>query len=130
MGGTLPPSLSSHRQHSPATGIAGPKRAVHDSVTKVGHKLPPPRATELGMNIRAKIYGGVFAAEDPLLKAKKPKGAKAESLGSVAVPRETRRASNSRAEDRHRLAEERARLTYCGRDIQVELVNFSAAAAP
>lgn len=80
------------------------------------------------MSIRAKIYG-YAAAEDPLLKVKKPKGAKAEALGSVTVPRETRRASNSRSEDRHRLTEERARLTHCGRDFEVELVNLSGGGA-
>ena len=81
------------------------------------------------MSIRAKIYGGAIAAEDPLLKVKKPKGAKAEALGSVTVPRETRRASNSRGEDRHRLSEEHARLTHRGRKFEVELVNLSGGGA-
>lgn len=81
------------------------------------------------MNIRAKIYGGSVAAEESLLKVKKPKGAKAEALGSVEVPRETRRATNSRGEDRHRLSEENARLTHRGRDIEVGLVNLSGGGA-
>lgn len=81
------------------------------------------------MSIRAKIYGGHAAAEDPLLKVKKPKGAKAEALGSVTVPRETRRASNGRGEDRHRLSDERARLTHCGQDFEVELINLSGGGA-
>lgn len=41
------------------------------------------------MNIRAKIYGGVQATEEPLLKPKRPKGAKADTLNSVTVRRET-----------------------------------------
>ena len=81
------------------------------------------------MNIRAKIYGGSVAAEEPLLKVKKPRGAKAETLGSVEVPRETRRATNSRGEDRHRLSEENARLTHRGRDVEVGLVNLSGGGA-
>lgn len=81
------------------------------------------------MNIRAKIYGGGDAAEEPILKAKKPKGAKADTLHSVAVPRETKRASDSRTGDRHRLTDERARLTYKGRDFGVELINLSGGGA-
>lgn len=81
------------------------------------------------MNIRAKIYGGTQAAEESLLRAKKPKGAKPDSLHSVAVPRETRRASNSRGEDRHRLTGERARLTHDGAEIEVELINLSGGGA-
>ena len=56
------------------------------------------------MNIRAKIYGGTEAAEEPLLPAKKPKGARAAELNSISVPRESRQRSNSRGEDRHRRA--------------------------
>ena len=40
------------------------------------------------MNIRAKIYGDWV--EEPLLKAKKPKGAKADELDSIAVARGNR----------------------------------------
>lgn len=81
------------------------------------------------MNIRAKIYGGESAAEEPILKAKKPKGAKADTLHSVSVTRETRRASNGRAEDRHRLTDEHARVTHSGTDISVELINLSGGGA-
>jgi hypothetical protein len=81
------------------------------------------------MNIRAKVYGGAQAAEEPLLKAKKPKGAKVETLNSVSVRRETRRASNARAEDRHRLADERARITHNAVDHEVELINLSGGGA-
>src|SRR5919112_6068012 len=81
------------------------------------------------MNIRAKIYGGATAAEEPLLQAKKPRGAKADTLHSVSVAREARRLKNSRAEDRHRLTGEHARLTHNGQDIEVELVNLSGGGA-
>lgn len=81
------------------------------------------------MNIRAKVYGGGDAAEEPILKAKKPKGAKADTLQSVAVPRDVRRASNSRSGDRHRLTNERARVTYDSRDFDVELINLSGGGA-
>lgn len=81
------------------------------------------------MNIRAKIYGGFEPVEEPLLKAKKRKGAKPDSLQSIGVPRETRRVTNDRGEDRHRLTGERARITYDGRDRVVELINLSGGGA-
>jgi hypothetical protein len=81
------------------------------------------------MNIRAKIYGDDDYADEPLLKAKQPRGAKADELDSVAVAREARRTSNSRGEDRHRLTGERAMLTYKRRKIEVELLNLSGGGA-
>lgn len=81
------------------------------------------------MNIRAKIFGGGEPAEEPILKAKKPMGAKADTLQSVAVPRETRRASNNRMGARHRLTNERARVTFNSRDYDVELINLSGGGA-
>jgi hypothetical protein len=79
------------------------------------------------MNIRAKIFRGV--PDEPLLKAKRPKGAKAGTLHSVKVARELQRATNSRGEDRHRLTGERARVTHDGRDLEVELINLSGGGA-
>ena len=79
------------------------------------------------MNIRAKVYGGI--ADEPILKAKKPKGAKADTLQSVAVPREVHRANNGRGEDRHRLTDERACVTHNGRTLDVELINLSGGGA-
>lgn len=81
------------------------------------------------MNIRAKIYGGAQPAEEPILKAKKRKGAQADTLHSVAVRRETHRASNGRSEDRHRLTEERARITHNGAEHVVDLINLSGGGA-
>lgn len=81
------------------------------------------------MNIRAKIFGGRIAAEEPLLRAKKPKGTKAEAIGTVAVARETSRQSNNRGEDRHRLIGEHARITHKGTEVTVELINLSGGGA-
>lgn len=81
------------------------------------------------MNIRAKIYGGTDPAEEPLIQAKRPKGAKADTLHSVKVSRETCRASNGRSEDRHRLTDEQVRITHGGTDHEVELINLSGGGA-
>jgi hypothetical protein len=81
------------------------------------------------MNIRAKILGGVSAAEAPLLKPKHPKGARPEALDSVKVRRETSRSSNDRGEDRHRLTGERAKVTCNGKTIEVDLINLSGGGA-
>lgn len=79
------------------------------------------------MNIRAKVIRGV--ADEPILKAKRPRGAKADTLHSVAVSRETRRLSNGRGEDRHRLSDEHARISWNGADFDVELINLSGGGA-
>lgn len=81
------------------------------------------------MNIRAKIFGGGSVTEEPLLRRKTPKGAKSDALQSVIVPREARRQSNSRGGDRHRLSGERAKLTYRGRKLDVDLLNLSGGGA-
>lgn len=81
------------------------------------------------MNIRAKIFGGSSLGEEPLLKAKRPKGAKADTLHSITVPRETRRQSNSRGSDRHRLTGERARMSVQDQEFDVELLNLSGGGA-
>lgn len=80
------------------------------------------------MNIRAKVYRGE-SAEDPILKAKKPKGSKADVLQSVRVQREVHRASNSRGEDRHRLSGERAHISHNGSSYDVALINLSGGGA-
>ena len=79
------------------------------------------------MNIRAKVYRG--AADEPILKSKKPNAARADTLNSVAVSRDTRRLNNGRGEDRHRLSDERARITWNGADKEVELINLSGGGA-
>src|SRR6059058_5837828 len=80
------------------------------------------------MNIRAKIYGG-DSVEPDLLGAKKPRGAKADELDSVVVPREEKRRSNNRYGDRHRLLNEQVRLTHKGKMYDLELVNLSGGGA-
>jgi len=82
------------------------------------------------MNIRAKIFGNAEAVDDqPILDSKKPKGAKADMLHSVSVPREEVRRSNTRTEDRHRLAEEAGSVKHKGKTYAVELINVSGGGA-
>jgi hypothetical protein len=82
------------------------------------------------MNIRSKVYGGGGAAsEEPILRPKKPRGAKADSLDSIAVPREASRSTNARAEDRHRLLDEFVRLSHAGVTHEVQLINLSGGGA-
>ena len=81
------------------------------------------------MNIRAKIFGGVDPAEEPLLPAKRPKGVRADQLDSIPLRRESRDRLNSRTEDRHRLVSERATITHNGSDHEVELINLSGGGA-
>lgn len=80
------------------------------------------------MNIRARIFGGKVEEEE-LIPAKKPKGAKADTLDSVAVRREEGRRGNTRLGDRHRLSDEQVRVTHSGRDHDVQLVNLSGGGA-
>jgi hypothetical protein len=79
------------------------------------------------MNIRAKIYGS-SKPEEPILRAKQPKGAKADELDSVTVQRDAPR-RNSRTADRHRLTEETVRLTHDGHSDEAQLVNLSGGGA-
>jgi hypothetical protein len=82
------------------------------------------------MNIRAKIFGGGKAAdESPLVQSKAPRGAKADTLNSIAVVREETRRANTRDEDRHRLPDEGVRLTHKGHNHEVRLVNLSGGGA-
>lgn len=90
--------------------------------------IAPVGAAGWGMNIRAKVYGG-GASEQPLLRAKNPKGAKADDLHSVAVAREETRRGNSRQSDRHRLVQETVSVTHEGHRYDEELVNLSGGGA-
>ena len=82
------------------------------------------------MNIRAKIFGNKDeAAASPLVDAKKPKGAKADMLNSIAVSREETRRGNTRADDRHRLSEQPVRVTHDGVSHEVQLINLSGGGA-
>jgi len=80
------------------------------------------------MNIRAQIFGSP-KPEEPILRDKQPKGAKADELHSVSVPREETRRANSRGTDRHRLNEEHVQLIWDGVAREAELVNLSGGGA-
>jgi hypothetical protein len=80
------------------------------------------------MNIRAKIFGGK-TEESPILTAKAPKGAKADTLNSIAVAREEFRRGDTRDGDRHRLPDEQVRVTHAGADHDVTLINLSGGGA-
>lgn len=81
------------------------------------------------MNIRSKIFGNGAAEELPVLKAKKPKGAKADTLNSIPVIREETRRGDTRDQDRHRLPDEQVTLTHAGHAHSVQLVNLSGGGA-
>src|SRR4051794_32830323 len=81
------------------------------------------------MNIRSKIFEGRIDESDPLLVTKQPKGGGSDSLLSISTPRHARRASNHRLGDRHRLINERIRMSWDGADHEVELINVSGGGA-
>jgi hypothetical protein len=82
------------------------------------------------MNIRSKIFGGGKGEdESPVVQSKKPKGAKADALHSIAVAREVTRQADTRDEDRHRLPDEQVQVTYQGGNHAVQLVNLSGGGA-
>lgn len=79
------------------------------------------------MSIRTRIFGP--GADEPLLRAKAPKGAKSDMLDTVVVPRAETRRGNVRGGDRHRLTSEQAILRRGEQEHVVELVNLSAGGA-
>ena len=79
------------------------------------------------MSIRTRIFGR--GADEPLLRAKAPRGAKAEMLDTVLVPRAESRRGNARGGDRHRLTAEQSVLRHRGQEHVVELVNLSGGGA-
>lgn len=80
------------------------------------------------MNIRARIFGQPERSE-PILKAKQPKGVRADELHSIPVARSEGRRGDTRQQDRHRLSDETARLTHNGTTVEVELINVSGGGA-
>jgi len=80
------------------------------------------------MNIRAKIFGGQ-PDPNPVVQAKQPKGAKADTLNSIAVSREESRRGNTRDGDRHRLPDEQVRVIHNGDSHEVQLINLSGGGA-
>jgi hypothetical protein len=79
------------------------------------------------MSIRTRIFGP--GADEPLLRAKAPKGAKPDTLDSVSVARAESRRTNARGGDRHRLTAEQAMLRHNDHDLVVEVVNLSGGGA-
>jgi hypothetical protein len=81
------------------------------------------------MNIRSTIFGSGSASEEPLLKGKQPKGAKADELHSISVAREEKRRADTRDQDRHRLPDEQIRVSHEGKNHSVQLINLSGGGA-
>jgi hypothetical protein len=82
------------------------------------------------MNIRTKIFGGKAEAEpSPVVEAKKPRGAKADMLHSIAVSRQESRRGDTRDGDRHRLPHEQVRVSHDGASHDVQLINLSGGGA-
>ena len=81
------------------------------------------------MNIRAKVFGGKSEKPEAVLAAKQPKGAQTDALHSIAVRREETRRGNTRVTDRHRLADEQARVVHNGKTSAVKLINVSGGGA-
>ena len=79
------------------------------------------------MSIRTRIFGP--GADEPLLRAKAPKGAKFDMLDSVLVTRAESRRGNARGADRHRLTSEQAILRHGDHEHVIELVNLSGGGA-
>jgi hypothetical protein len=80
------------------------------------------------MNIRARIFGR-SEADGPILKAKQPRGVRPDELHSIRVTREESRRGDTRQEDRHRLSDERVRLSHDGETHDVVLINLSGGGA-
>lgn len=80
------------------------------------------------MNIRAKIFGGPIAREREILRSKNRRQASPESLEGL-IAREQSRMNHSRSEDRHRLVDERVRLSHGDQSHEVELINVSGGGA-
>jgi hypothetical protein len=81
------------------------------------------------MNIRAQIFGNQHPDSDPLLPGKKSKDSRTDALTNISVKREEVRATDTRQEDRHRLSDERVRLTHAGQSHEVDLINVSGGGA-
>ncbi len=81
------------------------------------------------MNIRSKISRGRPLDGSPVIQGKTPKGARADSLDSIPVARETTRSANMRLQDRHRLSEQQVKITHKRKDHLAQLINLSGGGA-
>lgn len=81
------------------------------------------------MNIRQQVYGDGGLGRSPLVTVKKPKGAKADALHSIAVSRQETRRGDTRLGDRYRLVGECVQVTHDGSTYDGRLINVCASGA-
>ena len=81
-------------------------------------------------SFRAAIQSGKgLHSGDPQLHSKEGRGAEADDLSSVEVPRGETRTTNHRDNDRHRLDNQKATARFDGENHEVELINLSGGGA-
>lgn len=80
-------------------------------------------------SIRSQIFGGEQPERRSLISNKRPRGAKPDTLQSIAITRAEQRTRDSRNADRHRLVDETVRLTHGDRTLDAELINLSGGGA-
>jgi hypothetical protein len=81
------------------------------------------------MNIRQRIFRSAASGDSPVVTAKKPKGARADMLHSIAVRREESRRGDTRLADRYFIAGESARVTHAGSTYDARLTNICGSGA-
>jgi hypothetical protein len=81
------------------------------------------------MNIRQQIYGETGLQESPLVCVKNPKGAKANMLHTIPVARAESRHGDTRLQDRYRIVDESARVTYGEATYDAQLINICGSGA-
>jgi len=81
-------------------------------------------------SFRAAIQSGKgLHSSDPQVRSKEGRGAEADDLSSVEVPRSEIRRHNHRDDDRHRLDNQSVTARFEGEDQVVELINLSGGGA-
>lgn len=81
-------------------------------------------------NFRSAILSGKgLHPKDPVVRAKKGRGASEEDLSSVEIPRSEGRSSNQRDDDRHRLDHETAKARFDDKEHEIDLINLSGGGA-
>lgn len=80
-------------------------------------------------SIRSQIFGGEKPERRSLIGSKRPRGAKADALQSIAIKRAEKRTKDGRGADRHRLVDETVSLTHGDRTLDAELINLSGGGA-
>jgi len=80
-------------------------------------------------SFRSAVLSGKGLKGNPVAHSKLRKGAEADDLSSVDVPRGESRSHNQRDDDRHRLDQETAIVRLGGEEHQVDLINLSGGGA-